>query len=185
MRATNTLMRAVRTAYHLGPPRGFFRHTLKTLAYTVLLIVTIALTLTLLTVSNLALEFARVHFGLPALVVTLWSRLRFPLVALLGYFAVFLLYFLTQDSRQPRRNLYPGALAALLGWMAVSFCYSLYVENFAAYSLIYGSIGTMVVLLIWLYLSATVLILGAELNGTLISLRTEKESGAGQAPADR
>ena len=48
-------------------------------------------------------------------------------------------------------------------------------ENFASYSLIYGSIGTAVVLLMWLYLTAMVLILGAELNGILISLRREKQ----------
>ena len=53
MRATNALMRAVRTAYHLGPPRNSVVHMLKTLLYTVMLILTIALTLVLMTVANL------------------------------------------------------------------------------------------------------------------------------------
>ena len=57
--------------------------------------------------------------------------------------------------------------------MVLSFLYSLYVDNFANYSVLYGSIGTVIVLLIWLNLSATTLIMGAELNGTLISLRKE------------
>ena len=57
--------------------------------------------------------------------------------------------------------------------MALSVLYSLYVDNFADYSLLYGSIGTVIVLMIWLYLSAVTLIMGAELNGTLISLRKD------------
>lgn len=174
MRATNTLMRAVRTAYHLGPPRGALRHMLKTLIYTVLLIVFLTLMLTLLTVSNLALAYATKHFGLSARAADLWARLRFPLVTMLMYFALYLLYAMTQDEHQPQRNLFPGALASLLGWMLVSFIYSLYMENIAAYSLLYGSIGTVIALLVWLYLSSTVLIMGAELNGTLISMRKEK-----------
>ncbi|MCI2057708.1 MAG: YihY/virulence factor BrkB family protein [Oscillibacter sp.] len=183
MRATNSLMRAVRTAYHLGPPRGAFRHLLKTLLYTVFLIITLLGTLTLLTVGKLALSYAVERFGLNAVFAVWWEKLRFPAIALLMYFALYLLYAMTQDSRQPRRNIFPGAVSSLLGWMAVSFFYSYYVENMAAYSLLYGSIGTVIVLLIWLYLSATVLVMGAELNGTLLSLRRERLSdGTGPDP---
>lgn len=176
MRATNTLMRAVRTAYHLGPPRTAFRHLLKTLIYTALLIVTIVLTLTLLTVGRLALSYAITHFGMPVGAAALWVRLRFPVMALLMYFALYLLYAMTQDERQPQKNLYPGVLAALLGWMIASFLFSFYVENIAAYSILYGSIGTVIVLLMWLYLSAVFLIMGAELNGTLVSMRKEQKT---------
>ena len=175
MRATNSLMRSVRTAYHLGPPRGPARHMLKTLLYTVLLIVTIAAALALMTVGDRVLGYAVVHFRLPSFVAEAWARLRFPAVAVLCYFALFFLYAMAQDTRQPWRNLWPGTLAALAVWMALSWLYAMYVDNFANYSLLYGSIGTVVVLMIWLYMSATVLILGAELNGTLVALWKERE----------
>ena len=58
MRATNALMRSVRTAYHLGPPRGAVLHRLKTLLYTVMLILAIALTMTLMTVGERLLTYA-------------------------------------------------------------------------------------------------------------------------------
>ena len=48
-------------------------------------------------------------------------------------------------------------------------------ENFARYSILYGALGTVIVLMIWLYMSANVLILGAELNGTLVALWKERE----------
>ncbi|MEG1658635.1 MAG: YihY/virulence factor BrkB family protein [Oscillibacter sp.] len=173
MRATNSLMRATRTAYHLGPPRGPIRHTIKTLLYTVLLMLTIALTLTLLSVGESMLSYAIAHFGLPPFVARLWTALRFPVVAAMAFFALLCLYALAQDSRKPWWNVWPGALAALAAWMGLSLCYTLYVENIANYSLLYGSIGTVIVLLIWLYMSAATLIMGAELNGTILSLRKD------------
>ena len=69
-------------------------------------------------------------------------------------------------------------LAALAVWLALSWLYALYVNNFAAYSVLYGSIGAVIVLLIWLNLSAVTLIMGAELNATLISLRKDSEGVA-------
>ena len=173
MRATNSLMRSVRTAYHLGPPRGPVRHVLNTLLYTVLLIVTIAAALALMTVGDRILSYAVVHFRLPFFVAEAWTKLRFPVVAVLCYFALFLLYALAQDVRQPWRNIWPGTLAALTAWMAVSWLYAFYVDNIANYSLLYGSIGTVIALLIWLNMSSIVLIMGAELNGTIISLRKD------------
>ena len=80
---------------------------------------------------------------------------------------------MAQDGRQPWRNIWPGTLAALTAWMAVSWLYAFYVDNIANYSLLYGSIGTVVVLMIWLYMSSVVLIMGAELNGTIMSLRKD------------
>ena len=174
MRATNSLMAAVRTAYHLGPPKGFITQWIKVLLYTVTLIVTIALTLSLMTFGERALWYAVEHFHLPAVAAGMWARLRFPVSALVGYFALFFLYALAQDGRQPWRNIWPGTMAALGAWLALNWLYSTYVENFADYSLLYGSIGTAIALLIWLYMTAVTLIMGAELNATLISLRKDR-----------
>ena len=174
MRAANTLMRAVRTAYHLGPPRHALTHLLRTLAYTVLLLVTIVLTLTLMSVSNAFLQYAVENFALPSFVADLWATLRFPLAAVVSCFVLLALYAIAQDGRQPWRNLLPGVLASLGAWLALSWIYALYMENMANYSLLYGSIGTVMALLVWLYMSAATFIMGAELNGTIISLRREE-----------
>ncbi len=175
MRATNALMQSVRTAYHLGPPRGAVRHVLKALFYTVVLIISIAMTLVVLTVGDRLLGYAVLHFNLPAFVAETWARLRFPVVAVAGFFSLYLLYALAQDHRRPWRDIWPGTLAALGAWMIISLLYSIYVDRIAHYSALYGSIGAVIVLLIWLYLSALTLILGAELNGTIISLRRDGE----------
>lgn len=174
MRATNSLMRAVRTAYHLGPPQNLIKQFLKTLLYTILLIAAIALTLTLMTVGDRLLNTAVEMLHMPAFVAELWARLRFPVAGVVGYFALFILYAMAQDHYQPWRNIWPGTAAALAAWLGISWLYSYYVENIAHYSLLYGSIGTVIVLLIWLNLTSVVLILGAELNGTIMSLRKDR-----------
>ena len=148
-------------------------HRLKTLLYTVVLISAIALTLVLMTVGDRLLGYAVGHFRLPLFLAELWARMRFPAAAVAGYFALFFLYALAQDGRQPWRNIWPGTLAALTAWMAVSWLYAFYVDNIANYSLLYGSIGTVIALLMWLYMSSVVLIMGAELNGTIMSLRKD------------
>ena len=174
MRATNSLMRSVRTAYHLGPPGNALLHRLKALVYTVLLMAAVALTLVLVTVGDRLLELAVRELGLPAVAAELWVRLRFPVIAVAGGFALFFLYALAQDSRRPGRELWPGTVAALGAWMLLSWLYAYYVDHIARYAALYGSIGTVIVLLVWLNLSAAVLILGAELNGVLAGMRRER-----------
>lgn len=176
MRATNALLRSVRTAYHLGPPRQGLGHWLRTLLYTAVLLGAIFLTLAAVTVGEQLLDWVQTRFRLPALLAEVWMWLRFPAAASAGFFALVFLYALAQDGRRPWRELWPGTAVSLLAWMGLSWLYALYVENFADYSLLYGSIGAVIVLLVWLYLSSIVLIMGAEVNGVLIALRRERKT---------
>ena len=171
MRAVNSLMRAVRTAYHLGPPHAAVKHTVKSLLYTVLLISTIALTLTALSVSDWLLQYAVANFRLPGFIALLWGKLRFPVAGFAGFFALYALYALAQDGRQSLRNIWPGTVSALGAWLVLSWLYNFYVEHIAHYSALYGSIGTIIVLLIWLNMSAVTFIMGAEMNGVLMNMR--------------
>lgn len=176
-RAANSLINSVRKAYRLGPPAAALGQLLKTLLYSVLLTIGIVLTVALMTVSNRILAWAVENLKLPVFVADLWGMLRFPLIAFIGFSALFALYALAQDGPIRPRDIWPGALAALFSWLFVSWLYTFYVNNIARYSLLYGSLGTMMALLIWLNISSMTLILGAELNGTLISLRKERISG--------
>lgn len=173
-RAVSSLLRSVRTAYHLGPPKGAVGQGLKALICTALLITTVTVTLTALSVSDWLLAWAVRELSLPRFAAVLWERLRFPVTASAGFFALSALYILAQDARPRWRHIWPGTVFALCGWLALSWGYNLYVENFANYSALYGSIGTIIVVLIWLNLSAVVLILGAEVNGILMHWNSEE-----------
>lgn len=175
LRASNSLLQAVRTAYHLGRPRRVLRHWGKTLLYTGLLMSTIILTVILMSVSDRILAYSVQNFRLPTEAALLWTRLRFPLIGTAGGFAVLMLYALAQDHRRSWGDLWPGSLAALSGWMLLSWVYAWYVEHMAHYSTLYGSIGAVMVLLVWLNMGAMALIMGAEFNGILIGLRKEND----------
>ena len=97
----------------------------------------------------------------------MWNSLRFVILALLLFATLGILYAMSQDRRQPALYIVPGTLCALVAWMLLSMGFSFYVENFANYSVIYGTLGAVIVLLIWLFLSAATLIMGAEVNGMI------------------
>ena len=175
MRATNCLMRSVRRAYHLPRPTNHLTYTLKVLLYTVFLLVTIALTVGLMTVGHRVLRLVAQFIWIPPSFVEMWTNLRFFVLAIVVLGAVAALYALSQDSRRPAKSILPGALFSLAAWMAMSVAYSYYVENFSNYSVIYGALGTVVVLLIWLYFTSAVLVLGAELNDTLVYMRRKQQ----------
>jgi len=176
MRAANSLMHSVRTAYHLGPPKSALFHWIKTFLYTVFLMLSIALTLILMTFGERFLFYAVEQFRLPTLIASLWVWLRFPVIVVVGYFALFFLYAMAQNSRPHWRDIWPGTLASLAGWVLLNWLYAFYVNHIAHYSVLYGSIGTVIVLLVWLNLSAIVLIMGAEMNGILIGFRKDAQS---------
>lgn len=135
----------------------------------------VILTVLLMSVSDRLLAYG-VHSGrVPLAVAQLWAQLRFPTIGIAGGFSVLLLYAIAQERKVPWRCLWPGALLALSGWMLLSWLYTWYVGNMARYSVLYGSIGAVIVLLVWLNIGAMVLIMGAEFNGVLMSLRKEND----------
>lgn len=175
-RAANALFLSVRKAYGAGMPTGFVRYQLRVLLFTLLLIVAIFFTVFASTIGNRVLDFVSRYIYLNDLSIRLWSRLRFVFVGAVMFAVIALLYALALDKHPAKRGIWPGVLTALVAWIVVSMLYSLYVERAANYSVIYGSIGTIIVLLLWLYLTAALLIMGAEFNSVLLSLRKTEES---------
>ena len=85
--------------------------------------------------------------------------------------------FIPQESHRMNR-IWPGAVFSLVMWLVLSFLFSYYVENIARYSVIYGTLGAVIVLLLWLYLASVMLIMGAEFNSVLMVLRKQHTAEA-------
>ncbi len=169
-RAASALMGSVRKAYGAQPPTHFWRYQFKLLLYTLCLIVIIVLSIALSVVGGRVLNFVSGYISLSDGFIELWSRLRFAVLGFFVFFAIALMYALAQESRTMNR-IWPGAVTSLVMWLALSFLFSFYVENIARYSVIYGTLGAVIVLLLWLYLAAMMLIMGAEFNSVLMTLR--------------
>lgn len=181
-RATNTLMRAVRRAYGVQRPKALLLYNLKVLLYTILLLVTITVGFGAAVLGRKVTGFLARYITINAFWLDLWLRLRFLLLAGLVGALITLLYGAAQDRRLPLRDILPGAAAALACWLAATVGFSYYVDHFANYSVIYGSLGVVIVLLLWLYLTAMLMIMGAEFNKLLLDRREQRQKPADQIP---
>ena len=171
MRATNSLMRSVRRATNVPKPHGFVKHQLKLLFYTIFILISFVDAIAFIALGSHIMNFLAATTTLPPLFFTIWSQFRLLFLALLLFLVLYVLYSYAGDKRTSFKFVAPGAISALVAWMIISVLFSFYVTHIAMYSLIYGSIGTIIVMLVWLYVSATVIIMGAEFNSVLAELR--------------
>ena len=167
MRATDCLLSAMRRAFGTVEMRRTLRYRVRTVLFTVWLVATWSAAMVLMTVGRRALELLGGVLHLPEGFAGLWNYLRFALLGLVMFIALAVLYMLALGARRPLREVAAGVTASLAAWMVLSGAFSYYVEHVAQYTQLYGSIATVVVTLLWLYMSSAVLIMGAELNAVL------------------
>jgi membrane protein len=109
--------------------------------------------------------------GLDEVWVTLWEWMHFPAALILLAAVLSVVYHIVPDTDRSFWSATPGALFAVIAWAIASLGFSFYLANFANRGLTYGSLGTAVGLLVYLYLSASVVLLGAEINAAVYRLR--------------
>jgi membrane protein len=112
-------------------------------------------------------------FGLDEVFVMVWNVARWPAALLFLVLTVALIYYFAPDIDQPFRWITPGGLIGVLLWVLASVAFSFYVNNFGSYNKTYGSIGVVIILLLYLYISSLTILFGAELNATLVRMKEE------------
>lgn len=107
------------------------------------------------------------RLGLGAAFEIIVGVLRWPVIVLIMMFTVALIYYLAPDVEQSFRWITPGSVVAVLVWILASLGFAWYVENFGNYNRVYGSIGAIIILLTWLYLTAFFLLAGGAMNAVI------------------
>lgn len=175
--AMEALMTGLNTAYDEPEKRGFFRRKLTSLGLTLasVLVVVVA-------VGSAVLSPAILHFAhLPTVVEQLVRWLAWPVLLVLIILWVSVIYRFGPSRDRPKwRWVSWGAAVAALIWVAISAGFSFYVSRFGNYQGSYGSLGAVMILLLWFYLSALATLLGAELNAEL-EHQTARDSTEGTA----
>lgn len=179
MRSTGCLMHSLRKAFGRSAPENILLGQLRTLLFTIWMIFVIGLTLALVVVGRRALYFLSGFLPLSETFISVWSYLRFIILGLVMAISLGILYQLALGQRRPLREVLPGVGSSLAAWLLLSMAFSYYVENMARYAQLYGSIATIVVVLLWLYMSGQVLILGAELSASLIHRKKHAAPSSG------
>jgi membrane protein len=117
--------------------------------------------------------FKLLHF--PTNFAAIWNLIKFSIPLITMYVVFIFLYQITPNRRLTIREVIPGSLFATLGWIVTSVLFAFYVNHWGNYTKTYGSIGGIIILLIWLYLSSIIILMGGELNATLSFLRDGKK----------
>lgn len=160
----NALITALNIAYDEQETRGFIKLTATAFLLTLGTIVGGLLAIALVVVVPVIFEAV----GLGGVMETLINWLRWPLLALAFVLALAVLYRYAPDRSRPRWQwVSAGAVAATVLWLLGSIAFSIYVRNFGSYNETYGSLGAVVILLMWFWLSSYVVLLGAELNAEM------------------
>jgi membrane protein len=175
-KGTQSLITALNIVYDEEEKRGFVWLTLLSLALTIGIILFMIVGLAAIAVMPALLG----NLGLPEQIRQLASWLRWPILGL-GFVVGLAIFYRVAPSREgPRwRWVIWGALAATVLWLIGSVLFSWYVSNFGSYNETYGSIGTVVVLMMWFWVSALIVLLGAELNAEM-EHQTERDTTRGR-----
>lgn len=163
----NAIVRAFNKAYDVEESRSFFVSRGMAILLTIAMVFVIIVALLLPVFGKEIGLFIFSHFGVSAQFLTIWNTMRWLVSGVILFIVFTALYFVAPNKRLHLKDGIPGAIAATIGWIAVSLAFSYYVGNFANYSATYGSIGGIIVLMVWLYLSGMIIILGGEFNALL------------------
>lgn len=163
----NALMRSFNHAYEVQETRSFIVARSMAIVWTVAMIGVVVIALLLPIFGQQIGQVVFSAFGLSDEFLTIWNVLRFgvtPFVLLMVFIG---LYAFVPNVKIRFISVIPGAIFAAIGWSLTSFLFAFYVSSFGNYASTYGSVGGIIVLMIWLYLSGIIMMIGAQINATM------------------
>ncbi|WP_174732816.1 YihY/virulence factor BrkB family protein [Mesobacillus harenae] len=160
----NAVIIAFNKAYRVKETRSFIVARGMSVVMTVAMIFVFIIALLLPVFGREIGLFLFSHFGLSDEFLKTWNTLRW-LISVIILFIVFTgLYWITPNKKLTCTSALPGAIFATIGWILSSLAFSYYVSNFAHFTDTYGSIGVIIVLMLWLYISGFIIIVGGTIN---------------------
>ncbi len=178
-RGVGAVIRGLNKAYDEKEQRPFWVVKGEAILFTIAFVVVIILTFLLLIFGEHVGNIMMNWIGQSTYMNDIWNFVRYGVMLSMMILVFAALYYFAPDRKLTCREVIPGAVFATFGWLLTSWVFAYYVDNYAKYSEIYGTIGGTIVLLIWLYISAIVILMGGEINATLAFDREGKEKSKG------
>jgi membrane protein len=161
------LIDALNRAYDIEEGRSWWKVRLLALGLTLALAAFIVIAFALVLVGPTAADYIARATGMGPVFAWTWKILQWPLVLALVALGAAAVYYFAPDAEQEWVWVTPGAVLAAIIWLAASLGFKYYVTQFGTYTETYGTIGGVMVLLLWFYLSGVVFLVGAELNAEI------------------
>lgn len=170
-RGINAIVKGLNKAYDLDEDRAFWKVRGISVLVTVVIGVIVLLSILLLVFGGWVGDQLTLLFQFSERLHRLWNLLQYgiPLIVMTVVFTF--LYLFAPNRRITFREALPGAIFTTIGWITTSFIFSLYVNQFGNFTKTYGSLGGVMILLIWLYISSIIILVGGEINATLVHVR--------------
>lgn len=176
------MMSAMNAAYDVVEGRPVWKRFPLSIVYTVGIAGMLLIAAALMVLGPQVMGWIAAQVGLEEVIVTIWTIARWPVIVILMMVAVALIYYVMPDVRQEFRFITPGSVLAVVVWIIASLGFAFYVKTFANYNAMYGSIGAIIVLLLYFYISAAVLLLGAEMNAVIEHMSAEGKDKGDKTP---
>ncbi|HKE30672.1 MAG TPA: YihY/virulence factor BrkB family protein [Candidatus Angelobacter sp.] len=162
-----SIMGALNRCSHVQESRPYWKRMLISLGLTV--------TMALLTICALAIvlygaetaQFVGAHIGLGSVMVFAWKVVQWPVALAFVFVAFALIYYWGPDDKQQWHWISPGSLVGVVIWIGVSLVFRFYLHFYNSYSKTYGSLGAVIVLLFWLYITGLAILVGGEINAEI------------------
>ena len=166
-RAVRVFIKGINKSYNVLETRSFLKLIIISFYFTVELIVLIVSSMVFLLYGEKVGYVIFKFLGLSKIFIPTWNLFRYSFVIAITIWIVSSLFRYGPNKKIPLIEAMPGAILSIFGWILVSVVFSFYTNNFSNYQVIYGSIGGIIALLTWFYLSSWIMLLGCEINALI------------------
>ncbi len=179
MNAIAIVAKGLNRAYKIDDSRSFIYNRLLALVMVFVNALVLFLSIDLIVFGKVIIQFLTRYLGLTELAGNIILFARWPVAFVALFIMAYLHYYILPDLKGDeilrRRSALPGALFFTISWLIGSWGFSIYINNLHTYNFVYGTIGAFAVLMIWLYYTSILILVGGEINSQLLSRLERKE----------
>nr|MEE4267560.1 YihY/virulence factor BrkB family protein [Candidatus Krumholzibacteria bacterium] len=165
--AIGALITTINRAYNIRPRRNIVHQKILSIILTLALSGLWLMAMTIILVGPKLTQELFQWMGIASETNTFWTSVRLPMAFLLNLAALSILYYVAPEAKQKYRWILPGALTSTILWFGASSAFRFFLSNFGQYNKTYGSLAALVILMIWLWISGLLFLLGAEINSLM------------------
>ena len=174
------ILKGLNRAYKVEETRSFVYTRILSFLMVFVNILVLFLTINIIIFGKVIIMFLVAHFGMSKGVAITFLTLRWPVAFLALYLMAFLSYYILPDLRGneafKRKSALPGTVFFTTFWLLGSWGFSVYVNNLSTYNYVYGTIGAFFILMIWLYYTSILLLIGGEINSQVYNRLTQRSN---------
>lgn len=172
--AVNALLKGIHLAYNSKFIKPFWMSKIVAIFYTIVLALLIIFMMVSIIFGNRIGNYivGVLHLN-EGIIMPIWNMIRLVMPILALIIVLYMVYRIVPRKHLKVKGVWLGTISASVGWYVFSLIFSLYIDNYSKYNQLYGSIGGVFILLIWLYASCMVLLLGAEINAVYQEMKIE------------